>query len=99
MSKRFFTIDNSDKSILKSKDLKEYVFWTWLTGRPSFVNHYTLENEKGIEIMSFKGKRQLRKFANILLREANKSRSQAVKESGKSYGVSPLKKKENKVEK
>ena len=87
MSSRLFVIDTSDKSLGRlKKNLKWHVLWTWLTGKPSHVNHYTIETE-GKEIMRFYDKYELRKFANMLLREASKSRNQAVKERGKVFGI------------
>ena len=89
MSRMIFIIDSSDKTISKQESkrdgyLKSFVFRTWLTGKPNFVSDYTLDCQ-GKEIMAFRDKVELRKFANILLKEASKTRKKAIEESGKSF--------------
>ena len=89
MSKIIFLIDSSDKTISKEEAkadgyLKSFVFRTWFTGHPRFVSCYTLDCQ-GKEIMQFRDKEELRKFANLLLKEGNKTRKQVLKEQGETF--------------
>ena len=73
MSKVEYTIDSSDMSVRKNKKyLKKVIFKSWLTGQPEIICEYTIETPKGIELLSFRDKKEVVKFARFLIKQVDK---------------------------
>ena len=82
MSRIRFVIDSSDKTVEESKEyLKEYIFYSWLTGEPEFISGYSIATKGGREVLWFRDKKEIRKFTNFLLKQIKKSVKQVQRET------------------
>ena len=69
MPRTKFSVDSSDKTVEKSKEyVKDYLFISWLTGRPEFISGYSITTKNEREILWFRDKKEIRKFAKFLLK-------------------------------